>query len=64
MQTVQTELPDILYHKVESLVQTGWFRDEQDIVLEALRRDLDIYNAEVMEQQIRDDVQWGLYGQE
>ena len=62
MQTVHVQMPDMLYHKVESLAQTGWFRDEQDLLLEALRRYLDIYNDEVMEQQIRDDVEWGLSG--
>lgn len=64
MQTVHAQLPDNLYHKVESLVQTGWFRDEQDILLEALRRYLDVYNDELMEQQIREDVEWGLHGKE
>ena len=64
MQTVHVQMPDMLYRKGESLAQTGWFRDEQDLLLEALRRYLDIYNDEVMEQQIRDDVEWGLYGQD
>jgi hypothetical protein len=46
MKTVQTEIPDKLYKEAESLVREGWFRDE----------------GELLEKFIRDDVEWGLHG--
>jgi len=64
MKAVCTELPDQLYQEVKSLVDKGWFRNEEDIILEALRRFLDSHKIELMEKFIREDVEWGLRGKE
>ena len=64
MKAISTELPDKLYQEVKSLVDKGWFRNEADIVLEALRRFLDTHKVELMEKFIREDVEWGLHGKE
>ena len=36
MKTVQTKIPDKLYKEAESLVKEGWFRDEGELLSEAL----------------------------
>jgi metal-responsive CopG/Arc/MetJ family transcriptional regulator len=64
MKTVQTKIPDKLYREAESLVREGWFRDEGELLSEALRRFLDTHRPELMEKFIRDDVEWGLHGKE
>ncbi|MBI5416453.1 CopG family transcriptional regulator [Candidatus Poribacteria bacterium] len=64
MKAICTELPDQLYKDVKFLVDKGWFRNEDDVILEALRRFLDTHKIELMENFIKDDVQWGLYGKE
>jgi Arc/MetJ-type ribon-helix-helix transcriptional regulator len=64
MKTIEAQLPDQLYAETLSLVHKGWFRDEQDILLEALRRYLDAHRPELMEQFVREDIEWGLYGDE
>lgn len=64
MKTVQTKLPDHLYHETMDLVNNGWYRNEEEIMLEALRRYLDAHRPELMEQFIREDVEWGLHGDE
>jgi Arc/MetJ-type ribon-helix-helix transcriptional regulator len=64
MKTVETELPEQLYEKVRSLVEEGWFRDEQSVLSEATRRFLETHQAELMQKFIRDDVEWGLHGDE
>lgn len=38
MKAVCTELPDQLYEEVKSLMDKNWFRNEEAIILEALRR--------------------------
>ena len=48
--------------KALDLVKQGWFRDEQDIFYEAIRRYLDSHRPDLMEKFIRDDVEWGLHG--
>ncbi len=62
MGTIQTEVPKRLFKKAEALVKEGWFRDEKDIFSEAIRRFLDSHQSELMEKFIRNDVEWGLHG--
>ena len=62
MQTIQTELPEKIYERALDLVNQGWFRDEQDIFSEAIRRYVDSHRPDLMEKFIRDDIEWGLQG--
>ena len=62
MKTIQAEVPEQLYKKGLHLVKEGWFRDENDIFTEAIRRYLDSHKSALMEKYIRDDVNWGLHG--
>ena len=62
--TVQTTLPTRLLAQVESLIREGWFQDMDDLVTDALRRLLDTHRPELMERYIREDVEWGLHGEE
>jgi Arc/MetJ-type ribon-helix-helix transcriptional regulator len=62
MKAMQTKVPEELYKKATAMVEDGWFRDEQDIFLEAIRRFLDSHRPELMQKFIHDDVDWGLKG--
>jgi len=62
--TIQATLPPRLYQQIRTLVTEGWFRDEDDLFIEALRRFLDVRRLELLEQFIREDVEWGLHGEE
>ncbi len=62
MATIQTEVPVRLLTEMQMLVEAGWFRDLDDLMLDALRRFVESHRAELMERFIREDVEWGLYG--
>jgi len=62
--TVQTELPIRLLAQMQSLVNDGWFQDINDLIVDALRRFLETRRPELMERYLREDVEWGLHGQE
>ncbi|MDL2124941.1 MAG: CopG family transcriptional regulator [Deltaproteobacteria bacterium] len=64
MKTIQTEVPEQLYRKAQALVSEGWFRDEQNIFSEAIRRFLDTHRPELIEKFVREDVEWGLHGKD
>jgi Arc/MetJ-type ribon-helix-helix transcriptional regulator len=64
MKTIQTDVPEQLYKKAQVLVKEGWFRDEKEIFSEAIRRFLDTHHPDLMEKFIREDVEWGLHGQD
>jgi Arc/MetJ-type ribon-helix-helix transcriptional regulator len=62
MATIQTDVPVRLLTEMQMLVEAGWFRDLDDLMLDALRRFVESHRAELMERFIREDVEWGLYG--
>ena len=64
MATVQTDVPIHLLNEMQMLVEAGWFRDLDDLMLDALRRFVESHRAELMERFVREDVEWGLRGDE
>mgnify|MGYP001816359009 FL=1 len=60
--TIQTDVPVGLLAEMQMLVEAGWFRDLDDLMLDALRRFVESRRAELMERFIREDVEWGLHG--
>jgi len=62
--TVRTDIPVRLYNEMQILVEAGWFRDVDELMLDALRRFLDSHRSELMERFVRQDVEWGLRGHE
>jgi len=64
MKTIQADIPESLYNNAKELAAKGWFQDENQIFAEAIRRFLEAHQPELMEQFIREDVQWGLHGED
>jgi Arc/MetJ-type ribon-helix-helix transcriptional regulator len=63
-QRIETEVPVQLFAEMQSLVESGWFRSVDEVVLDALRRFLDAHREELMEGFLREDVEWGLHGRD
>jgi Arc/MetJ-type ribon-helix-helix transcriptional regulator len=61
---VRTEIPEGLLTQAQDLVSAGWFRNLDELMLDALRRFVESHRGELMEEFIRQDVEWGLYGDE
>jgi Arc/MetJ-type ribon-helix-helix transcriptional regulator len=61
---IQTEIPKGLLTQAQGLVAAGWFRNLDELMLDALRRFLESHRGELMEEFIRQDVEWGLTGSE
>jgi Arc/MetJ-type ribon-helix-helix transcriptional regulator len=64
MATIQTDVPVRLLTEMQMLVEAGWFRDLDDLMLDALRRFVGSHRAELMERFIREDIEWGLHSDE
>lgn len=58
---INTKVPIPLLAQAETLVSGGWYRNLDDLMVDALRRFLDAHRLEIAEQFLRDDVQWGLH---
>lgn len=62
--TIKTEVPLGLLTQVQKLVDSGWFRSLDDVMSDALRRFVESHRTELMEEFVREDVEWGLQGDE
>lgn len=60
--TLSTEVPTALFAELNALVAKGWSRDLDDLVLDALRRYAESHRDSLMEELVREDVNWGLHG--
>ena len=47
--TIQTDVPVRLLDEMQMLVEAGWFRDLDDLMLGALRRFVESHRTELME---------------
>lgn len=64
MTTLQTQIPDQLLQQAQYLVQQGWAANMDELITEAMRRYLESHSEAMTEQFIREDVDWGLHGQD
>ncbi len=64
MTTVQTQIPDQLLQQAQYMVQQGWVANIDELIAESMRRYLESHLETMTEHFIREDVQWGLYGED
>jgi len=62
MKTIEAKISERLHRQIDALVEKGWFHSRDKVLEEALRRFLQAHRPELMEQFIREDVEWGLRG--
>ena len=61
---VQARVPARLLAEAQTLVKGGWFASVDELMLDALRRFLESHPAEMMEQFVREDIEWGLHAKD
>ena len=64
MTTLQTQIPDQLLQQAQNLVNQGWVTNIDELIAKAMRRYLESHREAMTEQFIREDVDWGLHGQD
>jgi Arc/MetJ-type ribon-helix-helix transcriptional regulator len=62
--TLNAEIPNQLWQQAQTLVQQGWASNLQEVVNEALRRYLESHQDVLTESYIKEDVKWGLHGED
>jgi Arc/MetJ-type ribon-helix-helix transcriptional regulator len=62
VRTVEARISERLDRQIDALVERGWFHSRDKVVQEALRRFLESHRPELIEQFIREDIEWGLRG--
>jgi hypothetical protein len=60
--SIQVHLPDDLVSQAHQLVHEGWAAGFDDLLAEALRRFLESHGPALTEAFVREDITWGLHG--
>ena len=61
---MNVNLPAELVSQAQQFVRDGWVADLDDLLAEALRRYLDSHGPALTKQFVREDITWGLHGQD
>ncbi len=59
---VEAEIPEQLARQARALVEDGWAPDLNALIVEALRRYCETHQSVLTETFVREDVRWGLRG--
>jgi len=62
--TIKTEISDQLWQHAQSMVEKGWVHNMDELITESIRRYLESHQDAISERFIREDIEWGLHGQE
>lgn len=59
---IHAEIPDQLWQQAQTLVKQGWASNMDAVISESLRRYLESHQDVLAESFIKEDVEWGLNG--
>lgn len=59
---IHAQISDQVAQQAQQMIERGWVPNLEMLVAEALRRYLESHQESLTEQFIRDDVEWGLHG--
>jgi Arc/MetJ-type ribon-helix-helix transcriptional regulator len=62
MATLHAEVPQQLWQQAQNMVDRGWVSNLDELVSESLQRYIESHQEAMTEQFIREDVEWGLRG--
>ena len=62
METVPAKLTKKLVLEAEELIEEGWYANKSELIRDAVRELIRKRKVERIEEAIKEDVIWGLYG--
>jgi Arc/MetJ-type ribon-helix-helix transcriptional regulator len=61
MKSLQIELPDKLAQELDTMVESGWFHSESEVIRLALLEFTRTHRMELLERFQREDIAWALH---
>lgn len=62
--TIRADVPSRVVEALQALVTAGWYPDLDAAIRDALQRFADSHQDALLEQFVREDVEWGLRGRD
>ncbi|OGI15999.1 hypothetical protein A3K63_00935 [Candidatus Micrarchaeota archaeon RBG_16_49_10] len=62
METIPAKVTEKLVLEMDELIKEGWYANRSELIRDAIREMVKRVKIEMLEQAIREDVEWGLHG--
>lgn len=62
METVPAKLTGKLVVEMEDVIEQGWYANKSELIRDAIRELVKKLKIERLENAIKEDINWGLYG--
>lgn len=64
MEAIPAKLTPRLIEEMDNVIEEGWYANRSELIRDAVRDMVKKLKAERLEQSIKEDVHWGLYGKD
>jgi len=64
MEAVPAKITGRLLDEMDEIIEEGWYANRSEFIRDAVREMVHRLKAERLEAALKDDVKWGLYGQD
>lgn len=62
MESIPAKITPKLVEEMDNIIDEGWYANRSELIRDAIREMIRKMKAERLEQAIKEDVSWGLYG--
>lgn len=63
METIPAKVTEKLVMEIDELVKEGWYANRSEFIRAAIREMIKRTKLEMLEEAIKEDVRWGLHGE-
>ncbi len=63
METVPAKLTRRIVEEMEEVIKQGWYANKSELIRDAVRELIKKQKITQLESDIKEDIQWGLYGE-
>ena len=64
METVPAKVTGRLVMEMDELIKEGWYANRSELIRDAIREMIKRMKIQMLEQTIKEDVEWGLHGKD
>lgn len=63
-ETIPTKITPRLVEEMDIVIEEGWYANRSEFIRDAIRNQIRKMKLERIEAEIKEDIQWGLYGKD
>ena len=64
MEAIPAKITSKLIQEMDEIIKEGWYANRSEFIRDAVRESIKKMKAERLEAAIKEDVKWGLYGED